>query len=170
MNELNFHPIYADPWKPSEPGSTLIGTIFEVGEKVLRKDAVPYAILVDDDGVMKEVLLGSASLNCLYCTGELKEGRRLAIRYDGESGVIENAGNFMKMFSFILWDENGKELDITKALKEVKGSIPQTSEMEHRQSSSKPFSSEPETSGSSVGFEDIPSAADSIESKVRKGK
>ena len=152
MNEFNFHPLFADPWKPSEKGEIITGTIFEVGEKFLRKDAVPYVILVNPDGEMREILLGGAALRTLYLTGELQEDRQLSIRYDGESDAIENAGNFMKMFSFCLCDENGAEINIVQALKEVKGGV------ESGGADSKPH-------GSSL--DGIPSAATQIESQVR---
>lgn len=113
-----FHPIYPDSWVPKEKGEVIEGVIFMKGEKPIEGDLVPYCELIQPDGDVIQVLMGAASLARLHSSPEFKDGRHVAIRFDGESKTVQKAGNYMKLFSFILSDEDGEPIDPRQVMNE----------------------------------------------------
>lgn len=118
--DFTFDSIYVDNWRPENSGDSISGTIVMVGEKYLKDDYVPFIEIATEDGEAREILMSSAPLKALFLTGELQEGRRIAIRYDGESSTIQNAGNYMKKWSFALWTEKGDKIDLRYNLQKMR--------------------------------------------------
>lgn len=109
-----FDTFYAEQWNPEKPGETIEGEIFSIGKDLIKADMVPYMeLLMDNDEIVK-VSCGNAILERLWDTGQLKDGYYIKIRYEGLSKTIKNAGNFMKRYGFLLYDEEGNRVSVEK--------------------------------------------------------
>lgn len=113
-----FKAIFAESWRPEKTGDVLAGEVYDMGNRMINDNEIPFIRLIDSWGVEYEVLCGNASLSQFADNNRIEIGAYIGLRYDGESKTIERLGHKMKMYSGFVFprddwfqDENGNIVD-----------------------------------------------------------